>query len=83
MLTQDFEAAIDRRFGAANAKGLREIEINSGDLHRQVGGYPGPNHRMPACCQAMWNKKRSGDVVVSAPPKLKGASLTIRYHLPR
>jgi hypothetical protein len=29
------------------------VEINSGQLHREVGGYPGQNHRMPMCCAVM------------------------------
>jgi hypothetical protein len=44
--------------------GVRHIDINSGDLHRKLGGYP-------------------GDEVLAAPPKGKGATLTIRYVLPR
>jgi 5-methylcytosine-specific restriction protein A len=38
---------------------------------------------MPMCCQAMYKLKRASDEIVSAPPKGKGASLTIRYLLPR
>ena len=59
------------------------VEINSGKLHRVVGGYPGQKHRMPVCCAVMESAMREGDVVVSAPPKGRGASLTIRYMLPR
>jgi hypothetical protein len=33
--------------------GKATVEINAGDLHRRVGGYPGQNHRMPMCCVVM------------------------------
>jgi hypothetical protein len=29
------------------------IVINSGELYRSLGGYPGSLHGMPACCDAM------------------------------
>jgi 5-methylcytosine-specific restriction protein A len=48
-----------------------------------MGGYPGPKHRMPVCCEAMYGEKRDGDEIISAPAKGKGAKLTIRYKLPR
>jgi 5-methylcytosine-specific restriction protein A len=49
-----------------------------------IGGYPGAGkHRMPVCCEAMRSEKRAGDEIVFEPPKGKGASLTIRYRLPR
>jgi 5-methylcytosine-specific restriction protein A len=60
-------------------------EINAGKLHRRVGDYPGRRHRMPVCCQVMRATLApdAGDTIVSQPPKGQGASLTIRYVLPR
>ena len=31
------------------------VDLNSGTIHREYGGYPGKNHHMPECCQAMYN----------------------------
>ena len=81
--TYDFRAALNSLFKAAEAKGAPYVDVNSGDLHRGLGGYPGRNHRMPICCNVMWENKRAEDSVLSQPPKGKGASLTIRYMLPR
>jgi 5-methylcytosine-specific restriction protein A len=65
-------------------QGRPHVEINAGELHRVIGGYPGAGeHRMPMCCQAMLFEKRASDEIVFEPPKGKGASLTIRYRLPR
>jgi hypothetical protein len=38
---------------------------------------------MPVCCDAMYGEQREGDQVITAPPRGKGTSLTIRYVLPR
>ena len=55
------------------------IDLNAGAIHRAVGGYPGTNHRMPVCCECMYQLMRGTDTVLTAPPSGKGASLTIRY----
>ena len=67
------------------AEGSSSIEVNSGALHRRVGGYPG-NHRMPICCSVMRTVMKPGDEIIASPLKgddADGASLTIRYVLPR
>ena len=48
-----FRNAIRSIFLKAENDGLTSVEIRSGDLHRQVGGYPGPYHCMPTCCAVM------------------------------
>lgn len=79
----EFEAELKRRMTDATARGELEFTITSKELHQFVGGYPGPNHRMPACCAAMYQAMQDGDVVDSRPPSGKGASLKITYNLPR
>ena len=79
----EFRAELRAHLGSAERRGAGQLEINSGELHRAVGGYPGPGHRMPMCCEAMYQERVAGDEVVKSPPKGKGASLTIRYLLPR
>lgn len=78
-----FATEIARRFLEAEKLGADSVKITSGEVHRQVGGYPAANHSMPTCCDAMYREQRDGDRIVSAPPKGKGASLTIEYMLPR
>jgi sarcosine oxidase delta subunit len=77
----DFRAALRRAF--EQARGQPFVDVNAGDLHRQVGGYPGPNQRMPNCCSVMRQAMQEGDTIRATPPKGAGASLTIRYRLPR
>lgn len=84
MTTEQFQGELDAVFAAARREGRASVDVNAGELHRELGGYPGPDHRMAACSQVLWNNYRAEvDEVVSAPPKGKGASLTIRYRLPR
>ena len=81
--TEDVRAAIAKLFKDGEDSGLPKLHIRSGDLHRHVGGYPGTNGRMPSCCNAMREVMTVGDLIVAQPPKKNGASLEIRYTLPR
>jgi pimeloyl-ACP methyl ester carboxylesterase len=81
--TETFRRVLAERFAAAERARRSEIEVTSGDLHREVGGYPGTNHTMPTCCNVMRAAMQAGDAEVAAPPKGKGAILRIRYRLPR
>jgi len=79
----DFHGELHRIFSDAGIRGLNRISVTSGDLHRRVGGYPGHNHRMPACCSAMRPEMREGDRITQSPPSGNGATLTIEYQSPR
>lgn len=81
--SQDFQTELDKVFQVAQGNGKSFVDVTSGDLHRQVGDYPSGNHRMPLCCAVMRQNMREGDSVISEPPSGEGATLTIRYKLPR
>jgi len=72
-----FEQYIDRRI--ANMT-FSFIELTSGYIHRDVGGYPGRNHKMVICCDVMYKRMAGDDEVISAPPSGKGATVTVRYY---
>jgi 5-methylcytosine-specific restriction protein A len=59
------------------------VVVTSRELHCLVGGYPSRNHRMPTCCRAMREAMQLGDRETEGPSKGNGATLTIRYLLPR
>jgi hypothetical protein len=78
----DFEAEIRRMWQQAG--GAPSIDVRSGDVHEKLGGYPGQqHHRIPTCCNVMRRLMGPGDTIVDQPPKGKGATLVIRYRLPR
>jgi hypothetical protein len=84
MLTSaDFHNELRAQIERAQKRGAEHVEINAGELHRTLGGYPGLDHRMPQCCDVMRQEMQDGDEVIHTPDKGQGASLTIRYKVPR
>lgn len=82
----DFRDQLAREFESAEAAGCDHVDIRSGDLHAKLGGYPpnpGENHRMRSCCKVMCATMGGDDDVLRSPPSGQGASLTIRYRIPR
>ena len=84
---QDFRRELEAQFGRAEKQERPHIEINAGELHRVIGGYPpksGASHRMPACCETMWQEFKKGRAeVIHETDSRQSAALTIRYALPR
>lgn len=84
MVTADaFRNALTEILIQSQEQGLSNIEVRSGNLHKELGGYPGPNARMPVCCSVMRSIMDSEDTIITSPLKGNGANLVIRYHLPR
>jgi 5-methylcytosine-specific restriction protein A len=82
----DFKKELHRMMRAAAKSGSPTIDVNAGVLHRRVGDYSDPQReRMPLCCEVMMAALNAdaGDKVINEPPSGAGASLTIRYVLPR
>lgn len=78
---EDFIKEIQRLMQEAKSKGAEYVDIVSGDVHRNLGGYPGKNHRMRTCCEAMYAKMGTKDEVLNAPASTYGATVEIRYYL--
>ena len=51
--TDYFRQGLLAQMGRASHGGLIDVLINSGELYRSLGGYPGSNTGMPLCCDAM------------------------------
>lgn len=78
-----FEDKLMEIFNNAKLEGKDFVIVNAGELHRELGGYPGRNHRMPTCNWVMRKHIKAGDLILKEPEKGHGASLTIKYRLPR
>lgn len=78
-----FKQALRDMLSSAQTAGAKSLRVQAGNLHRAVGGYPGPRHRMPICCAVMRAEMLPQDSIVSEPPSGAGASLVIEYALPR
>lgn len=83
----DFKVELMGILQRAERQGRPHVEINAGELHRSVGDYPsrdGTQHAMPTCCGVMRSELEAGKAeIVYSPDSGNGASLTIRYYLPR
>ena len=80
---EEFRTSLTSLLDEAGRLGFSHVGITAGALHRRVGGYPGAEHRMPACCAAMRGAMGPSDRIVEQPPGGDGASLLIQYALPR
>jgi 5-methylcytosine-specific restriction protein A len=78
---------LDAQIERAQRQGRQHVEINAGELHRTVGGYPsesGAPHRMPLCCSVMRDELERGNAeIVHQADSGQGSSFTVRYLLPR
>ncbi|MBU7577872.1 MAG: hypothetical protein KAF40_07410 [Flavihumibacter sp.] len=78
----DFENALNTILLDAKNKGHDYKIINSGQLHRIVGGYPDPKFsNMPGCCNVMRQRMATDDRIIHQPKKGNGATLDIQYWL--
>jgi hypothetical protein len=76
-----FAQELRPQMSRAARHGSIDIVINSRDLYRSVGGYPGSMHGMPACCDAMRSEMNAGDILLVE--QSSGPEMTVRYRLPR
>lgn len=80
---QAFETALHDVLARADEQERQSAEVNAGELHRQLGGYPGPSHQLPLCCAVMRQAMRPGDEVTHQGADAADAALTIRFAMPR
>ena len=85
---EDFREELQAQLQRAHKQGRRHIEVNAGELHRKLGGYPPKAGEraanLPSCCAVMWAEHDRGKAkVVFQTDSGRSASLTIRYRLPR
>jgi hypothetical protein len=75
----DFQNRLMAILNGARQSGQSYVDVESDNLHKEVGGYPNPNHRLLVCCEVMRKLMRAGDSVVKEPASGQGAPLIIRY----
>ena len=81
----DFRDELYRIMQEAVREGRTFVDVNAGEVHAGLGGYPGRDHGVPVCCKVMREEWATdyGDKILQEPPRGQGVSLTIRYILPR
>jgi hypothetical protein len=82
MVTVDyFRQGLHAQMDRAAHRGRIDVLINSAELYRSIGGYPGSTHGMLFCCDAMQAELKLGDTMIL--DRTCGAGMTVRYLLPR
>ena len=86
--TAEFRNELRAQIQRAGKQGRPHIEVNAGELHRKLGGYPPkagePAASMPSCCAVMRAEHDQGEAeIIFETSSGYSASLTIRYLLPR
>lgn len=82
MVTIDhFRQGLLAQMDRATLHGRIDVLINSAELYRSLGGYPGSTHGMPFCCDAMEAEMKLGDILLVE--RASQAGMTVRYLLPR
>jgi len=79
--SDDFRREILKIFEKAKKEKKEFVEIIAGELHRKIGYYPGPNHRMYSLCNVMRDLLQPGDEILNQPKKGRGPRLQICYSL--
>ena len=69
------------QMGLASKSGAANVLINDPALYQSLGGYPGASPGMPACCDAMEQEMKPGDLLLIE--RTSEAGMTVRYFLPR
>src|SRR5437868_7752292 len=65
----------------ARQKGQSYVDIESGSLHKDVGGDANAHHRMPVCCEVMMKMMRNGDSILKERSEEHTSELQSRFDL--
>ena len=78
-----FREALHARFRQATEDGLTLLHVRARELHRAVGAYPGPAHRMSDCLSVMRSEIGPGDIVITGSDGEVDPTLIVQYAIPR
>jgi hypothetical protein len=77
----DFRNKLTAILNAAKHSGQAYVDIESDNLHKELGGDVTSHHRMPICCEVMKKMMRPGDSILTETGNGDGATMMIRYSL--
>ncbi|WP_431030064.1 hypothetical protein [Lysinibacillus sp. LZ02] len=81
LTTETFLNCIELLKQIGRQNNLPQLVITAEEVHKLVGGYPGKNHRMPMCCNAMFKSMREGDEILHSTPSKQSNTTKIKYYL--
>ena len=65
----------------AKHSGDAYVDVESGNLHKELGGDPNSHHRMPIFHEVMTKMMRPGDLILKDSDSENDATMMIRYIL--
>jgi hypothetical protein len=77
----EFRNKLTAILNEARYNGEAHVDVESGNLHTELGGDPNSYHRMPIYHEVMTRMMRPGDAILNESPTSDGATMLIRYIL--
>jgi hypothetical protein len=77
----DFRNKLTVILNTAEHSGEAYVDVESGNLHAELGGDPNSNHRMPIFHEVMTRMMRPGDLILNETHNGDGATMLVRYIL--
>jgi hypothetical protein len=77
----DFRNKLTVILNTAEHSGKSYVDVESGNLHAELGGDLNSNHRMPIFHEVMTRMMRPGDLILNETSNGDGASMLVRYIL--
>jgi hypothetical protein len=77
----EFRNKLTAILNEARHNGEPHVDVESGNLHTELGGDPKSDHRMPIYHEVMTRMMRPGDSILDESRTRNGATMLIRYIL--
>ena len=77
----DFRNKLMAILNVAKHSGKPYVDVESGNLHAELGSDPHSNRRMPICHEVMTRIMRPGDRILKEPRPEDGTTMLVRYVL--
>ena len=77
----DFRNKLTVILNTAEHSGKPYVDVESSNLHTEMGGDPNSNYRMPIFHEVMTRMMRPGDSILKDTGSRDGATMMIRYIL--
>ena len=75
----DFRNKLTVILNTAKHSGKPYVDVESGNLHKELGGDSNSRHRLPIFHEVMTKMMRRGDLILKEPRNSDGATMLVRY----
>ena len=77
----DFRNKLTVILNTARHSGKPYVDVESGHLHKELGGDSDSRHRLPIFHEVMTRMMRRGDLILKDPRNDDGSTMLVRYIL--